>query len=75
MSSGCLLSVPLSRLASYGDQAFLNIAPRPTFCNTGLQQEIKDAENMSSFTHKLKGYPFCKLLIRANKIYHRLHQD
>ena len=54
-SSDKLLSVPRSRLVSYGDRAFSNIAPRLW---NRLPVDLRETENITLFTQRLKTYLF-----------------
>ena len=54
-SGSLLLSIPRARLASYGDRAFSNVAPRLWNC---LPLEIRDTDNITSFTQQLKTHLF-----------------
>ena len=54
-SSGSMLLVPRTRLASYGDRAFSNLAPRLW---NSLPQSLRDTHDISHFQNSLKTHLF-----------------
>ena len=54
-SSGSMLFVPRTRLASYGDRAFSNLAPRVW---KSLPQSLRDTHDISHFQNSLKTHLF-----------------